>query len=101
MFISNNQPQVVYLTFERLWNSARETFVPVWSLSKLFILRNLVIKSLQRIRFENIQNRRPHGSSIEHGGFCDFFMCRASADDQNPDIPFEIRWILTNSIRPV
>ena len=72
-----------------------------WSLSQLFILTNLVIKSLQKIRFENIQNRRPHGSSIKHGGFWDFWMCRASADDQSPDIPFRIRWILGNSIRPV
>ena len=36
---------------------------------EVFILRNLVLKSLQKIRFENIQNRRPHGSSITHGGF--------------------------------
>ena len=85
----------------RLWNLARETFAPVWSLSKLFILTNLVMKSLQKIRLENIQNRRPHGSSIKHGGFWDFWMCRASADDQSPDIPFRIGWILGNSIRPV
>ena len=38
--------QVVYLTFERLWNFARETFAPVWSLSKDFIWKNLSIKSL-------------------------------------------------------
>ena len=86
--------QVVYLTFERLWNFARETFAPVWSLSKLFILTNLITKSLQKIRFQNIQDQRPHGSSIKHGGFWDFWMCRASADDQSPDIPFKIRWIL-------
>ena len=33
---------------ERLWNLARGTFAPVWSLSKLFMLRNLVMKSLQK-----------------------------------------------------
>ena len=36
------QLQGVYLTFERLWNLTRETFAPVWSLSKVFMLRNLV-----------------------------------------------------------
>ena len=56
--------QVVHLTFGRLWNLARETFATVWSLSKLFMLKNLVIKSLQKIRFENTQNRRLHESSI-------------------------------------
>ena len=79
--------------FERLGNLARERFAPVWSPSKLFMLKNLIIKSLQKIRLENIQNRRPHGSLIKHGGFWDFWMCRASADDQSPDIPFEIWWI--------
>ena len=93
--------QVVHLTFERIWNLARETFAPVWSLSELFLLTNLVIKSLQKIPFENIQNRRPHGSSIKHGGFWDFWMCRASADDQSPDISSKFRWILSNSIRPM
>ena len=48
------------------------------------MLKKLVIKSLQKIRFENIQNRRSHGSSIKHGGFCDFLMCRVSVDDQSP-----------------
>ena len=91
----NGQTQAVSLTFERLWNLARETFAPVWSLSKIFMLKNLVIKSLQKIRLENIQNQRPHGSSIKHGGFWDFSMWRASADDQSPDIPFRIRWILS------
>ena len=76
--------QVLYLTFERLWHVVRETFAPVWSLSKLFMLRNLVIKSSQKIRLENIQNRRPRGSLIKYGGFWDFWMCRASADDQSP-----------------
>ena len=38
----------VYSAFERLWNLARETFAPVWSLSKLFLSKNLVIKSLQK-----------------------------------------------------
>ena len=52
------------------------------------------MKSLHNIRFWNIQNRRAHGPSIKYGGFWDFSMCRASADDQNPDIPFKIRWIL-------
>ena len=46
--------QVVYLTFERLWNFARETFAPVWFLSKVFMLKNLILKSLQKIPFENI-----------------------------------------------
>ena len=90
---NKHQIQVVYLTFKRLWN--------FWFLSKVFILKNFVIKSLRRIRLGNIQNRRLHGSSIKHGGFWDFLKCRASADDQSPDIPFEIRWILGNSIRPV
>ena len=93
--------RVVYLTFEWLWSLARDTFAPVWSMSEDFLLTNLVIKSLQKIRFENIQNRRPHGSSIKHGGFWDFWMCRASADDQSPDIPVEIRWILGKPIRAV
>ena len=30
-----------------------------------------------------------------------FWMCRASANDQSPDIPINIQWILGNSIRPV
>ena len=64
--------QVVYMTSKRLWKLARETFAPVWSLSKLFTLTDLVIKSLRKIRLENIQNRRPHGSLIKHGGFWDF-----------------------------
>ena len=64
--------QVIYLTFARLLNLARVTFAPIWSLSKLFILKNLVIKSLQKIPFQNIQNRRPHESLIKHGGFWDF-----------------------------
>ena len=89
--------QGIYLTFEQLWNLAGEPFAPVWSLSKVFILTNLFIKSLQTIRLENIQNRRPHRSSINYGGFWDFLMCRASADNQSPDIPLEIRWILSNS----
>ena len=59
--------QVVYLIFELLWNLVREPFAPVWSLSKVFILRNLVVKSLQKIWSENIQKRRPRGSSIKHG----------------------------------
>ena len=50
---------------------------------------------------ENIQKRRLHGSSIKHGCFQDFLLCRASADDKSPDIAFRIRWILYNSIRPV
>ena len=53
------------------------------------MLKTSVVKSLQKIRIENIQNWRPHGSSIKHGGFCDFLMCRVSADDQSPDIPLE------------
>ena len=53
------------------------------------------MKSLQKIWLENIQNRRRHGSSIKHGGFWDFLMCRASAEDQDvQDIPSEVRWIL-------
>ena len=59
--------QGVHWTLERLWNLARETFAPVWSLSKVFMLRNLVTKSLQKIWFENNQKRRPRGSSIKHG----------------------------------
>ena len=91
--------QVLYLTFEWLWKLARETFAPVWSLSKVFMSTNLVIEPLPKIRLENIQNRRPHGSLIKHGGFWDFWMCRSSMDEQSPDIPFRIRWILGNSIR--
>ena len=93
--------QVVYLTFERLWHLAREMYASLWPLSKGFILTNLAVKFLQKNRFENIRNRRPLGSSIKHGGFWDILLCRASADDQSPDIPFEIRWILGHSIRPV
>ena len=36
--------EVVYLTFERLWKLPRETFAPVWSLIKLFMLTNLVLE---------------------------------------------------------
>ena len=61
------------MTLERLWNVVREKFAPALSLSKAFMLRDLVIKSQRKIRFENIQNRRPHGSSIKHGGFWDFW----------------------------
>ena len=60
--------QVVYLAFERLWKSAREAFAPLWSLSKLSILKNLLMKSSQKIWPENSQKRRPCGSLIEHGG---------------------------------
>ena len=42
---------------------------------KVFISTNLIIKSLQKIRLENIQNRRPRGSSIKHGGFFEIFQC--------------------------
>ena len=92
---------VYYLYRSFTWHSndfetwPRKTFAPVWSLSKLFMLKNLVIKSLQKIRFENIKNRRPHGSSINHGGLRDFWMCRASADDQSPDIllEFDESWV--------
>ena len=42
-------------------------FAPVWSLSQSFILRNSVVKSLQKIWPENAQKRRPRESSIEHG----------------------------------
>ena len=59
--------QVVYFTFERLWNLTRETFAPVWSLRKLFSWKNFVLKSSQKIRSENTQKRRPRGSSIKHG----------------------------------
>ena len=59
--------QVVYLTFKRLWNLAREAFAPVWSQSEVFISKNLLIKSLQKIWSESTQKRRPRGSSIEHG----------------------------------
>ena len=59
---------------------------------KFLHFKNSVMKSLKKIRFEKIQNRRPHGFSIKHGGFWGFWMCRASADDQSPDIPFRIRW---------
>ena len=89
--LSPREIQGVHLTFEQLSNFARETFMPVWSLKKVFVSKNLFKKSLQKIRFENIQNRRPRGSSIKHGGFWDFLLCRASADDQSPDIPFRIR----------
>ena len=59
--------QFVYLTFERLSDLTRETFAPVWSLSELFTLTNLVMKWLKKIWSENTQKRRPRGSSIEHG----------------------------------
>ena len=38
------QYSVVYLTFKLLWNLARETFAPVWSPSKFFTSRNLVLE---------------------------------------------------------
>ena len=58
--------QAIYLTFERLWHLARETFAPIWCLSKLSISTNSVIKSFQKIWSENTQKRRPRGSSIKH-----------------------------------
>ena len=39
---------------------------------KALYQQNLIIKSLQKIRFQNIKNRRPHGFSIKHGSFWDF-----------------------------
>ena len=54
-------------TFERLWNLIMETNTPIWSPNKLFISKNLVKKSFQKIWFENSQKRRPRGSSIKHG----------------------------------
>ena len=44
-----------------------KTFSPVWSLIKVFTLKNSVVKSLQKIWSENSQKRRPRGSSIKHG----------------------------------
>ena len=64
--------QVVYLTFKRLWNLARETCAPVWSLNKVFTWRNSVLKPLQKIWSENVQKRRPHGSSIKMAAFESF-----------------------------
>ena len=57
------------LTFEQLWNFARETVAPLWSLGEFFILANLVMKLLQKIWSKNILKRRPRGSSIENGEF--------------------------------
>ena len=53
-----------------IWTTLKlcqEMFAPVWSLSKVLTLRNLVLKSLQKIWSENSQKRRPRGSSIKHG----------------------------------
>ena len=36
--------EIVYLTFERIWNLARESFAPVWSLSKLFFIKKFSYK---------------------------------------------------------
>ena len=36
--------QVVYLTFEPLWNLAKETFVPVWSFNEVFVLNKFGYK---------------------------------------------------------
>ena len=57
----------LHVSFERLWNFARETFAPIWSLSKVFVSTNFVIKSFQNIWSENSQKRRPRGSSIKRG----------------------------------
>ena len=59
--------QIVYLRFERLWNFAREMVAPIWSLNKVFILKNLVMKSFQKIWSKSTRKRRPRGSSIKHG----------------------------------
>ena len=59
--------QVVYSAFKRLWKLARETFAPVWSQSKVFISKTLVLKSSQKIWSENTQKRRPCGSLIKDG----------------------------------
>ena len=60
-----------------------------------FYIEKFSHKSVQKIRFENIQNRRPYGYSIKHDGFWYFFMCKASADDQSPNIHSKIHesWI--------
>ena len=55
------------LNIRRLPILARKTLAPLWSLSKLFVLTDLVVKSLQKIRSENTQKRRPRGSSVKHG----------------------------------
>ena len=66
IFISPHR-QVAYLKFKRLWNFARETFAPVWSLIKPFMWKNLIIKPLQKIWSENTRKRRPRGSSVKSG----------------------------------
>ena len=55
------QLQFVYVTFEGLWHLARKRSRPHGLWPKFFILTNLLTKSLQKIWFANIQNRRPPG----------------------------------------
>ena len=93
----HSDKQTVPLAFKRLWNLARQTFAPAWSLSKVFILRNLVIRSLRKIWSENTQKRRPHRSSIERGPFWEFLICWAFADDQSLNIPSIVWRILENA----
>ena len=40
--------QVVYLTFERLWNLARETFAPIWILSKVIYIQKFSCKIITK-----------------------------------------------------
>ena len=65
MFHAENECK--YRSFERLGKLAREKFASVWSLRKVFVLKNLVKKSLRKIWSENTQKRRPRGSLIKHG----------------------------------
>ena len=53
--------------WERFWNMFRKTRASVRSPNKLFLLNNSVIKWMQKIRFENIENRRPCGSLTYSG----------------------------------
>ena len=82
--------QGVYLTYERLWNLARETFAPVWCLSKVFYINkfNCKITAKDSIR-KYSKSATSMGLRLKHGGFWDIWMCRASANDQSPDIPLK------------
>ena len=96
-----SRTQVVYLTFDRLWNLARETLAPVWSLSKFFYINNFYYKiTTKDLILKVLWNEDPMGLRLNMA-VLRFWMCRASADDQSLDIPSRIGWILGNSIRPV
>ena len=61
LFIIKNNLQVVYLTFERLWNLPRETFAPLWSLSQVFMTKILLWNHYKRSDLKILRNGDPVG----------------------------------------